>query len=272
MSHDWQNHLERPFRRFLSKIPEITIFFWIVKILATTVGGTFADFVSSTLGLGLTLTTVVMSAVLAVVLLIQFREIRYVATTYWLVMVLIGIVGTLIADGLADDLDVPLVITAAVFAVLLAAAFVAWYRTEKTLSIKTVDTPRREAFYWLTVLFTFSFGTAAGDWVVQVFRLRYAAATVLFALVVAAAWEAHRVLHLGTIVAFWIAFVATHPLGASLGDYLSQPVRDGGLGLGTPLTSLVFLLIIVGVVVYLSVTGRDRPNLDNAARRAGSTW
>ena len=272
MSHDWQNYLERPFRRFLSKVPEVTIFFWIVKILATTVGETFADFLSGTVGLGLTLTTVVMSAVLAVVLVIQFREIRYVPTLYWLVVVLISIVGTLITDGLVDDLEVPLGVATAGFAVLLAAAFVAWYRTERTLSITTVDTPRREAFCWLTVLFTFALGTAAGDLVAQVFPLAYAASAVLFALVIAAVWEARRNLRLGTVVAFWIAYVATRPLGASLGDYLSQPARDGGLGLGTALTSLVFLLTIVGVVTYLSVTGRDRPSLDNAARRAGSAW
>jgi uncharacterized membrane-anchored protein len=272
MSKDWQDHLERPFRRFLSKVPEVTIFFWVIKILATTVGETFADFLNTTVGLGLTLTTVVMSAVLAVVLVLQFREIRYVPTLYWLVVVLVSIVGTLFTDGLVDDLGVSLQVTTAVFAVLLAATFTLWYATEKTLSITTVDTPRREAFYWLAILFTFALGTAFGDLVSEVFRLGYAASEVLFVLVIAAVWDAHRYLRLGTVLAFWIAYVATRPLGASLGDLLSQPHVDGGLGLGTVFTSLIFLVTIVGLVVYLSMSKRDRPSLDNAARRAGSAW
>jgi uncharacterized membrane-anchored protein len=256
---------ERPFRRFLGKVPEITVFFWIVKILATTVGETFADFLSDTLGLGLTLTTVVMSVALVVALSVQFRAERYVPARYWLVVVLISIVGTLITDNLVDDAGVPLEATAIVFAVALAATFAAWYAVEKSLSIHTIDTPRREGFYWLTILFTFALGTAAGDLAAERMGLGYALAAVIFAALIAVVAVAHRSLRLGAVLAFWIAYVLTRPLGASLGDLLAQPRDEGGLGLGTVITSLFFLATILGVVAYLTGTRKDAPGL-NAER------
>jgi uncharacterized membrane-anchored protein len=274
MTSTWSNELELPLRRHLSKVPEITILFWIIKILATTVGETFADFLSDTLGLGLTLTTVVTSALLAVTLVAQFRVRRYIPGLYWLVVVLISIVGTLITDNLVDNLGVPLKVTTAVFAVLLAATFAFWHATEKTLSIHTIDSPRREALYWLTILFTFALGTAAGDLAAEASGLGYAVAAVVFAALIAAVWLAHRFLGLGAVVAFWIAYVTTRPLGASLGDLLSQPRDAGGLGLGTVVTSSLFLVTILAIVSYLSITRRDRPSPDDAAARipARSSW
>ncbi|WP_433288574.1 COG4705 family protein [Micromonospora sp. CA-244673] len=259
--------VDRPFRRFLSKAPEVTVFFWIIKILATTVGETFADFLNVTAGLGLTLTTVVMSVLLAIVLVLQFRTVRYVPARYWLVVVLISIVGTLITDNLVDNIGVPLEVTTVVFAVLLGATFAVWYAAEKTLSIHTIDTPRREAFYWLAILFTFALGTAAGDLAAEALGLGYAVAAAIFAALIAAVWLAHRFIGLGAVVAFWIAYVLTRPLGASLGDLLAQPGDEGGLGFGTVVTSFVFLLTILAVVAYLSVSKRDQPALDAQAQR-----
>jgi uncharacterized membrane-anchored protein len=252
--------IDRPFRRLLSKVPEVTVYFWIVKILSITVGETLADFLSSTLRLGLTLTTAATSLLLAAALLAQFRAHRYIPALFWLVVVLIGIVGTLLTDGLVDNLGVPLPVCAAVFAVALALTFVAWHRRERTLSIHTIDSPRREAFYWLAVLFAFALGTAGGDLAVEVFGLGYPVAVAGFAALTALAALAWR-FGLDAVPAFWLAYVVTRPLGAALGDLLSQPADAGGLGLGTLLTSLVFLVTIAGVVGYLTWSERDRPAL-----------
>ncbi|WP_410812877.1 hypothetical protein [Micromonospora sp. 067-2] len=258
-------------RRFLSKVPEVTIYFWIIKVLATTVGETFADFLSDTLGLGLTLTTIVMSVLLAVALAAQFRAVRYVPALYWLVVVLISIVGTLITDNLVDNLGVPLEVTTVVFAVALAVTFAVWYRAERTLSIHTIDTPRREAFYWLAILFTFALGTAAGDLAAEALGLGYTVATLIFAAVIAVIALAHRFLGLGAVLAFWLAYILTRPLGASLGDLLSQPAGNGGLGLGTVVTSLAFLVAILATVTYLTRTRRDQLPV-TSEQTATRTW
>jgi len=152
-----------PARRMLNKVPEVTIFFWIIKILATTVGETAADFLNDHLGLGLTGTTLVMSVGLAAALWFQFRARRYVPVLYWTAVVLISVVGTLASDNLVDNLGVPLVVTTAAFSFALAVTFAVWFSKERTLSIHSIFTPRREAFYWLAILFTFSLGTAAGE-------------------------------------------------------------------------------------------------------------
>lgn len=259
MTTDLQDDLARPYRSLLSKVPEITIFFWIIKVLATTVGETFADFLSDTLGLGLTVTTVVMSVAVLVALSFQFRAPRYVPGLYWLVVVLISIVGTLITDNLVDSLGVPLEVTTIAFAVALAGTFIAWYRSERSLSIHTIDSVRREAFYWLAILFTFALGTAAGDLAAEKLGLGYAIAGITFAALIAAIAIAHLRVGMNAVLAFWLAYILTRPLGASLGDLLSQSRADGGLGLGTVITSLAFLVTILAVVVYLSVTRRDAP-------------
>jgi uncharacterized membrane-anchored protein len=245
-------------RALANKVPEITAYFWIIKVLATTVGETAADFLNSTLGLGLNGTSAVMSVLLAVVLVAQFRLRRYVPAVYWLAVVLVSVVGTLVTDNLVDNLGVSLETTTVIFAVALAATFAAWYSSEKTLSIRTIYTPRREGFYWLTVLFTFALGTAGGDLVAEGFDLGYWRSAVLFAVLIAAAYLAHRVFRLNAVTAFWIAYVLTRPLGASMGDYLAQDPDNGGLGLGTVVTSAVFLATILGVVAYLSATRFDQ--------------
>ncbi len=239
-----------------SKVPEPTLVFWIIKILATTVGETFADFLATSLNLGLTNTTYVMGALLAVILVVQFRSMRHAPSIYWLAVVLISIFGTLITDNLTDNFGVPLVTTTVVFAAALLATFIGWYVSEKTLSIHTITTTRREMFYWLTILFTFALGTAAGDLIAEGLNLGYLLSTVLFAAAIALVATAHFVVRRGAVLAFWAAYVLTRPLGASLGDYLSQPRHDGGLEIGTVGTSVVFLTAILALVVYLTIQKR----------------
>ncbi|MGW3271796.1 COG4705 family protein, partial [Streptomyces kronopolitis] len=241
----------------LNKVPEVTVYFWVIKVLCTTVGETAADLLNDNLGMGLTNTSYLMAGLLAVALVLQFRARAYRPGLYWLAVVLISVVGTLISDNLTDNLGVPLETTTAVFAVLLALTFLAWYLSERTLSIHTIRTPRREAFYWLAILFTFALGTSAGDLTAERLALGYWFSAVVFAALIAAVALARFTLDFHTIWAFWIAYVLTRPLGASIGDYLSQPVRSGGLGLGTVGTSVLFLAVILGLVLYLIRTKRD---------------
>ncbi|MDB4939692.1 MAG: hypothetical protein JWO40_117 [Candidatus Doudnabacteria bacterium] len=243
--------------QILNKVPEITIFFWIIKILCTTVGETFADFLNTRLNLGLTGVTYVTGALLLIILFFQFRAKKYVPGIYWLAVVLISIFGTLITDNLTDNFGVSLQTTTIVFAIALAATFSAWYASEKTLSIHTIFTKRREAFYWLAILFTFALGTAAGDLVAESFSLGYLVSALIFGGLIVLIYLGHKAFKLNAVLAFWIAYILTRPLGASLGDYLSQPKDNGGLELGTVVTSGIFLLAILATVIYLSITKKD---------------
>jgi uncharacterized membrane-anchored protein len=245
-------------RQMLNKVPEVTLYFWIIKILCTTVGETAADYLNVNLGFGLTNTTYAVSAILAVVLVFQFRLRMYVPTVYWLAVVLISVVGTLITDNLVDNLGVPLTTSTIAFAVALAVTFAVWYASERTLSIHTIVTRRREAFYWLAVLFTFALGTAAGDLLAEKINIGYWKSALVFGGAIAVVFFAHRVFKLNAILSFWIAYILTRPFGASIGDYLSQAKADGGIGLGTTVTSVIFLTAIAVTVAYLTVTKKDR--------------
>jgi uncharacterized membrane-anchored protein len=245
-------------RQMLNKVPEVTLYFWIIKILCTTVGETAADYLNVNLGFGLTNTTYAVSAILAVALVFQFRLRMYVPTIYWLAVVLISVVGTLITDNLVDNLGVALTTSTIAFAIALALTFAAWYASERTLSIHTIVTTRREAFYWLTVLFTFALGTAAGDLLAEKINIGYWKSALVFGGAIAVVFFFHRVLKLNAILAFWLAYILTRPFGASIGDYLSQPKADGGLGLGTTVTSVIFLTAISATVAYLTITKKDR--------------
>lgn len=244
-------------RQMLNKVPEITIFFWIIKILCTTVGETAADYLNEVLNLGLTGTSLVMGVLLAVVLVVQFRTRKYVPAIYWLAVVLVSVVGTLISDNLVDNYGVSLETTTLVFGAALAVTFAAWYASEHTLSIHSITTTRREAFYWLAILFTFALGTAAGDLVSERYELGYLNAAILFAALIGVVAIAHYTLGVNAVLTFWIAYILTRPLGASIGDYLSQPVEDGGLGLGTTGTSVLFLGAILLLVGYLAISRVD---------------
>jgi uncharacterized membrane-anchored protein len=252
----------------LNKVPEVTLFFWLIKVLCTTVGETFADNLNEKLKLGLTNTTYVMGTLLIIALVAQFRARRYRPGLYWLAVVLISVVGTLITDNLTDNFGVSLVTTTLVFSVILAAVFAGWYASEKTLSIHSIYTPRREAWYWLAILFTFALGTAAGDLTAEKMNVGYVNSALIFAGAIAVITGMHYALQArltasharhatNAVLAFWLAYILTRPLGASIGDYLSQAKADGGLGLGTVVTSAIFLSTILALVVYLSVTHSD---------------
>jgi uncharacterized membrane-anchored protein len=240
-----------------NKVPEVTIFFWFIKILATTVGETAADFLNFNLHFGLTGTSAVMALLLAFFLVLQVRAKAYIPWLYWLTVVLISIVGTLVTDNLVDNLGVSLATTTAVFSVALLASFTIWYTFEKTLSIHSIFTVRRELFYWAAILFTFALGTAAGDLTAEGLKLGYAYSALLFGGMIAAVTAAFYLFKGNAIGCFWAAYILTRPLGASFGDLLSQDTANGGLGLGTVVTSGLFLTAIAALVLYLSVTRRD---------------
>lgn len=240
-------------RTLLNKVPEVTLLFWVVKILSTTVGETAADFLTENVGLGLSATTALMAALLAIVLVVQLSAKKYVPVVYWLAVVLISVVGTLFSDNLVDNYGVSLWTTSAIFGAGLLASFIAWYRSERTLSIHTIVTRRREAFYWLTILFTFALGTSAGDLVAEKLAVGYLPAALIFGGVIAAITAAFFLLKANAVLAFWAAYIITRPFGASIGDFLTAPVNDGGLGLGTNGTSALFLAIIVGCVAWFTL-------------------
>ncbi|HEY6888795.1 MAG TPA: hypothetical protein VI300_13475 [Solirubrobacter sp.] len=251
-------------RKMLNKVPEVTLYFWVIKIMCTTVGETAADYLNDNLGFGLTWTTVVTGVLLAVLLVIQFRLQKYVPPVYWLAVVFISVFGTLITDNLTDRFNVSLVISTIVFAIALAATFAAWYRSERTLSIHSIVTTRREAFYWLAILFTFALGTAAGDLFAEKLALGFWVSALIFGGVIALITAAYFWLAMDAVLAFWLAYILTRPLGASIGDGLSQSSKNGGLGLGTTGTSYLFLGCILALVVFLSLTKRDQTPADVA--------
>ncbi|MEH2221694.1 COG4705 family protein [Nostoc sp.] len=239
--------------KILNRVPEVTIYFWIIKVLATTVGETAADFLSATLNLGLGITSYIMSGVLLIALLNQFKLKRYVPAIFWFVVVLISIVGTLITDRLVDDLGVSLVTTTVVFSVSLLVVFALWYLNEKTLAMHSINTAKRELFYWVAVLFTFALGTATGDLLAESLGLGYAQSALVFGASIAIITISYYYLWMNAVLAFWLAYILTRPLGASIGDLLSQSPTNGGFGFGTVGTSILFLSIIVSLVIYLSL-------------------
>lgn len=237
----------------LNRVPQVTPEFWLIKLMAVTMGETAADYLAVQMGLGLTATSLLMSLVLIAALFWQFGQKRYVPAPYWLAVVLISIVGTLITDNLVDTFHVPLLVTTIAFAAALAVTFWLWFLSEQTLSIHSIYTTKREGFYWLAILFTFALGTAAGDLVAEQFALGYLSTGVLFAMIIASLSLGYFFLRLNGILAFWLVYILTRPLGASFGDLLSQPNQYGGVGLGTIVTSAVFLLIIIGVVGFMTL-------------------
>jgi len=241
----------------LNRVPEVTVYFWIIKVLATTVGETAADFLSITLNLGLDITCCILSGVLLLALLIQLSFKRYIPASFWTVVVLLSIVGTLISDKLVDDLEVSLLTTSTVFGVALLAVFAVWYANEKTLAMHSINTAKRELFYWIAVLFTFALGTATGDLLSETLRLGYASAALVFGASITIIAIGYYHFRINAILAFWSAYILTRPLGASIGDLLSQPAKNGVFGYGPLGTSMLFLSIIVSLVVYLSLKQKN---------------
>lgn len=241
-----------------SKVPEITIYFWIIKIMATTVGETAADLLSVRLNLGLTITSYVMSAIFIAFLVFQVKSKNYTPPLYWMTVVLISVVGTLISDNLVDGMGISLITTSIAFGIILAIVFASWYLKEKTLSIHSIFTTRRELFYWAAILFTFAMGTSVGDLIAERLDLGYWQALLLFAAMIGIVGFLYYAQKVDAILAFWIAYILTRPLGASMGDWLAKPVIAGGLGWGTVTTSIVFLAVILMLVIYLTISKSDR--------------
>ncbi len=242
------------FRTMLNKVPQITLFFWIIKVLSTTVGETLADFLNTRLGLGLINTSYAISALFLIALAVQLTRNRYIPAVYWTVVVLVSVVGTLISDTLVDKLGFGLQTTSIAFSCALAVVFVLWYLSEKTLSVHWIATTKRELFYWAAILFTFALGTSAGDLLTEKIGTGYFLGALMFAGMIAVVAVAHYGLKINAVLAFWMAYILTRPLGASMGDLLSQARTDGGLGLGTTVTSAIFLVVIVALVTYLTKT------------------
>jgi uncharacterized membrane-anchored protein len=241
-------------RAIFNKVPKVTPDFWVIKLLAVTVGETAADYMNLDLGIGLTSTSWILSGALVAALALQFAQERYIPWIYWVSVVLISVVGTLISDNLVDNLGVSLQTTTVVFSAALVTTFAVWSALEKTLSIHTIYTVRREAFYWLAILFTFALGTAAGDLTAEGLGLGYLTTGLIFATIIAVIAGAYYFGRLDAILAFWLAYVLTRPVGASLGDLFSQPAKHGGLGFGTTDTSFIFLGSIVVLIVYMTVS------------------
>ncbi|APE14131.1 COG4705 family protein [Mycolicibacterium pallens] len=243
-------------RTLLSKVPEVTLWFWLIKVLCTTVGESFADWINMTLGVGLIATALIFTVVLAIVLAWQVRLSRYVPFVYWLTVVVLSVTGTLYTDILTDQLGVPLALSTSVFAVALGVVFAVWYSRERTLSIHSIVTRPRELFYWLAVLITFALGTAVGDWTLQITGWSPGFAVLLPASLIVAIALGWR-LGANAVLSFWLAYILTRPLGANLGDWLGLPWSQGGLGIGTAVTSAAFLAAILAMVGYLTFSRID---------------
>ena len=235
-----------------NRVPEVVGSFWIIKVLATTVGETGADYLSTNHKLGLSGTSYIMSIILLLALFNQFRLKHYVPVSYWIVVVLMSVTGTLITDRLVDELKVSLVTIIIVFSIILAVVFSVWYANEKTLAMHSINTTKRELFYWVAILVTFALGTATGDYLAEALKLGYLEAAIIFGAAIAAIAIGHFYFRLNGVLSFWLAYILTRPLGASIGDLLSQPTKNGGYGLGTVGTSILFLSIITSLIIYLS--------------------
>ncbi|MEU0971264.1 hypothetical protein ABZ357_39835 [Streptomyces sp. NPDC005917] len=243
-----------PVRRMANKVPEVTVYFWIIKVLTTGMGETASDFLAHLLG---PVPAVALGGLaLAASLAVQFALRRYVAWAYWTAVVMVSVFGTMAADVLHVGLGVPYTMSTPFFLVALAAVFALWYASERTLSIHGIRTRRREVFYWAAVLATFALGTAAGD-LTATAGLGYFGSAVLFAAAICVPALAHRFGTLNAVTAFWTAYVITRPLGASLADWLALGHARGGLGLGLGPVTLVWTVAIVGFVGYLAVSQRD---------------
>ncbi|MEO6579783.1 MAG: hypothetical protein ABIN83_01360 [Sphingomicrobium sp.] len=249
--------MTNPKRHLFNKVPLVTLAFWVIKILATTVGETGADFLNFRWGFGLTKTSLLAALVLSIFLRLQMQRDRYVPWIYWICVVLLSVVGTLITDNLSDNFGVSLYVSTAVFAVALAGTFAIWNYAQRTLSIHEINSPARERYYWLAILFTFALGTAAGDLVSEQMGLGYAWSGVIFGGAIALITLGYYAGLIGSVLAFWSAYVLTRPLGASMGDFLTQAPKDGGIGLSTMTISAVFLATIIALVAYLTVSGTD---------------
>jgi uncharacterized membrane-anchored protein len=242
-------------RRLAKKVPELTVYFWVIKVLTTGMGETTSDFFVHRYNPYVVV--VAGAAVLAVTVVWQLALQKYNPWVYWLAVSMVAVFGTMAAGILHVYMGIPYVLSASIYAAAVTVIFVLWYLSERTLSVHSIYTRRREVFYWAAVLGTFAMGTAVGDMTAVSFQLGFLASGVLFAVVIAIPAVAHRLLHLNEIVAFWFAYIITRPLGASFADWLAVPSSQGGLDLGKGPVSVVLWLLIFGFVAYLAISHRD---------------
>ncbi|HXD65911.1 MAG TPA: hypothetical protein VNV17_14900, partial [Solirubrobacteraceae bacterium] len=235
------------------KVPEITLIFWVLKLLTTGMGEAMSDFMGQQ---SVPIAGAIGIFGLAFALWLQFRAVEYRAPVYWFAVMMVAVFGTMAADGIHDGASIPYSVTTPVFAAIVAATFFVWYRTEGTLSIHSINTRRREAFYWTAVLGTFALGTAAGDLTAYSLNLGFWTSALLFAVIFAIPALAWWRLNLNPIIAFWAAYVVTRPLGASFADGFSKPT-NGGLGWGDGVVSAITLVVFIALVAYVTVTKRD---------------
>jgi uncharacterized membrane-anchored protein len=232
-----------------NKVPEITAVFWITKVLTTGMGETTSDFLLTTFNRPISVGVTALIFVAA--LIMQFRSKAYVAWIYWFAVIMVSVFGTMVADIIHVLLGVPYEVSTSVFVIILAAIFIAWYATQKTLSIHTINTRAREWYYWAVVLMTFALGTAVGDLTAVSFDLGYLTSGFVFAGAIVIPALAYRFLHLNGTLAFWAAYVLTRPVGASFADWAAAPEYRSGIGLGTGPVSIALTVVILALVGYL---------------------
>jgi uncharacterized membrane-anchored protein len=237
------------------KVPEITILFWVAKVLTTAMGEATSDFLVFEID---PVIAVILGAIgLAVAMTLQLLVRRCVPSIYWLAVAMVAVFGTMGADVVHIGLGIPYAVSTVFFALALAVVFAAWYACERTLSIHSIYTPRRELFYWATVMTTFALGTAAGDMTASTMGLGYFTSGVMFACLFVVPGIAYRFFRVNAIAAFWVAYILTRPFGASFADWAGKARNLSGLGLGTGYVSVVLAVLIIVLVGYLTVSQRD---------------
>ena len=236
----------------INRVASLGVLFWVIKIFSTTVGETAADYVSVNLNLGLVLTTILMGVITVGVVFWNFRQKKYYPPSYWLLIVMMSIEGTLITDFLVDQLNVSLLILDGVFTIAMGLVFYFWYKKEHSLSIHSINSDSREAFYWVIVLTTFALGTGVGDTVSEYLNFGYLNSLILFGSIFILAGALYYFKIINGVLAFWIAFIVTRPIGASLGDLLIQEPKDGGMGISITIVNILFFIVIIASVVYLT--------------------
>lgn len=242
-------------RKISRKVPEVILLFWVIKLLTTAMGESTSDFMVH--HFDPVIAVVIGFIGFAIAIIIQFWARKYVAWIYWLAVTMVAVFGTMAADVVHIGLGVPYLISTICFAIVLTGIFFVWYKVEKTLSIHSISTPRREFFYWLTVITTFALGTATGDMTAITLNLGYLTSGILFAILFAIPLVAQRVFKANEVFTFWAAYIVTRPFGASFADWLGRTPDLGGIGFGTGRTSIVLTILIILFVVYLIATKKD---------------
>ncbi len=240
-------------KELINRVASLGLLFWMIKILSTTVGETAADYVAENLNLGLVLTTILFGVITIGVVFWNFKQKKYYPPSYWILIVMMSIEGTLITDFLVDQIHVSLLILDVVFTIAMALVFYFWYKKEHSLSIHSINNDSRETFYWVIVLTTFALGTGVGDTVSEYLSFGYLNSLILFSSTFILAGVLYYFKIISGVLAFWIAFIVTRPIGASLGDLLIQEPKDGGFGISITTINIIFFIVIVSMVVYLTI-------------------